>query len=134
MDTAAKILIVGGILNLAYGFITGFFMGAIRQNQPTVPKYLTLAHTGPLMQGPMLLGLVLALDLSPLWLTVEMAAAILLVVGSVALAAKDTLNWRQRVDDEFQERPVIGIILGAISVITSTVGLTIVLVGVVQGL
>ena len=134
METAAKILIVGGVLNLTYGFLTGFFMGVIRQQQPAVPKYLTLAHTGPLMQGPMLLSLVFALELSPLTPTVETAAALLLVVGSVALAAKDTLNWRQDVHDEFQERPKMAMILGGLSVITSTVGLIIVILGVVQGL
>lgn len=134
MDTAAKILIVGGVLNLAYGFITGFFMVAIRQQQPVVPKYLTLAHMGPLMQGPMLLSLVIALNLSPLTPAVESAAAILLVAGSICLAAKDTLNWVQSVLDEFRERPTAGVILGALSVITSTIGLIIVMAGVWQGL
>lgn len=134
MSPAEKILIVGGIVNLAYGFLTGFFMGVIRQREPVVPKYLTLAHTGPLMQGPMLLGLVFALQLSPLAPSLEFAAASLLVVGSFFLAAKDTLNWLQQVQDEFRERPTIGMVLGSLSVLTATVGLLIILVGVFQGL
>ena len=58
METAAKILIVGGILNLAYGFLTGVFLAGARKKAPTASKYLILAHTGPLMQGPMLLEFV----------------------------------------------------------------------------
>ena len=134
MSSAEKILIVGGIVNLAYGFLTGFSMGVIRQREPVVPKYLTLAHTGPLMQGPMLLGLVFALQLSTLSPVLELVASCLLVAGSFFLATKDTWNWLRGIEDEFREKPTIGMILGGLSVFTATAGLLIMLIGVWQGL
>lgn len=58
MTLAEQILVLGGIINLVYGFITGFILAAIRQKKVEAPKYLMFAHIGPLMQGAMLLGLV----------------------------------------------------------------------------
>jgi len=86
------------------------------------------------MQGPMLLSLVFALNLSPLSTSTESLAAWLLVAGSVFLAAKDTLYWAQGIKDEFQERPLSGVVLGSLSVLSSTLGLAILVFGVFQGL
>ena len=55
MEIAAKILIVGGVLNLAYSFLTGLLLANTRRRSPAASKYLVFAHVGPLMQGPMLL-------------------------------------------------------------------------------
>ena len=132
MTTAERILIVGGVLNLAYAFVTGFILSAIRMKRPEAPKYLMLAHMGPLMQGAMLLGLVWAVQMSSLLESIEAWAAGLLVAGSLFLGAKDTVNWRQGVQDEFKEMPRVGMILGALSVLTATAGLFIIVVGVVR--
>src|SRR3989304_655219 len=106
METAAKVLIVGGVLNLAYGVITGLILTSVRSRSPEAPRYLTLAHIGPLMQGPMLLGLAVATGLSSLAAGVETTAAWLLVAGSVGIAAGDTLHWLSKTGDAFAKRPV----------------------------
>ncbi len=134
METAAKILIVGGVLNLAYSFVTGFFLAKTRRTSPHASKYLVFAHVGPLMQGPMLLSLVFAVALSPQPALVKTLAASLMVAESGFLAAKDTLNWTQGVKDEFVERPLGGMVLGGISVQLGVVGLLIFIVGIFQGL
>lgn len=134
METAAKILIVGGVLNLAYGFITGFIIGRIRMGSPTVSKYLMTAHTGTFMQGSMLLGLNFALAMSELSTDVEQAAAFLLVLGSITLALKDTLNWLANVEDEFSERASGITELTIASVLCSTVGFVIILFGVLTAI
>lgn len=133
VDTAAKILVVGGMLNLLYGFVTGIFLSNVRKRQAEAPKYLTLAHMGPLMQGPMLLGLVFAVDLSPLPGNLEVAAALLLIIGTLLLDAKDTLHWLGGIKDEFAEKPV-GYYLAMVAVPASSVGMAILIWGVFQGL
>jgi len=134
MDSAAKILIIGGVMNLAYGLLTGFFLATERMTKPEAPKYLIFAHVGPLMQGPMLLSLIFAVNLSPLSYGTESLAAWLLVAGSVFLAAKDTIYWMQGIRDEFVQRPPGGIVLGSLSAISSTLGLAILVFGVFRGL
>jgi hypothetical protein len=129
MEIAAKILILGGMLNLAYSFVTGFFLAYVRRTNPQASKYLVFAHVGPLMQGPMLLGLVFAVDVAPLAPGVKILAASFMVAESAFLAMKDTLNWIQGVKDEFVERPR-GLYLGGISIVTGIVGLLILIVGV----
>jgi hypothetical protein len=134
MDSAAKILIIGGVLNLAYGLFTGFFLAKERMNRPEAPKYLIFAHVGPLMQGPMLLSLVFAINFSPLSSRTESLAAWLLVAGSMFLATKDTFYWIQGIRDEFAQRPPSGIVLGSLSAISSTLGLAILVFGIFRGL
>ena len=95
MTFAEELLVLGGVINLIYGFITGFILAVIRQKQAVAPKYLMFAHIGPLMQGAMLLGLVFAVQMSTLADGVETAGAALLVVGALLLATKDTINWWQ---------------------------------------
>lgn len=131
MTLAEQILVLGGIINLVYGFITGFMLAAIRQKQPVAPKYLMFAHIGPLMQGAMLLGLVFAVQMSNLAAGVETAGAALLTSGAFLLAAKDTINWWQTIGDEFGEKPVLGLALGTLSVLASSVGLLILAFGVI---
>ena len=133
METAAKIVIVGGVLNPAYSFVTGFLLANARRVSPRASKYLVFAHVGPLMQGPMLLSLVFAATLSPQPALVKTLAASLMVAESGFLAAKDTLNWVQGVKDEFVERPP-GVVLGGISILLGVVGLLIFIVGVFLGL
>lgn len=121
-------------MNLAYGLLTGFFLATERMTKPEAPKYLIFAHVGPLMQGPMLLSLIFAVNLSPLSYGTESLAAWLLVAGSVFLAAKDTIYWMQGIRDEFVQRPPGGIVLGSLSAISSTLGLAILVFGVFRGL
>ena len=134
METAAKVLILGGVLNIAYSLLTGIPAAIIRQKSPTYPKYLRFVHIGSLMWGPLLMSLVLAIELSPLGQPMELAAAWLMVIASIALNAKDTINWLQGIEDDFAEKPLIPTICGVVSALTSIIGITIILVGVIQGL
>ena len=131
MTFAEDLLVLGGVINLIYGFITGFVLAVIRQKQAVAPKYLMFAHIGPLMQGAMLLGLVFAVQMSTLADGVETAGAALLVVGALLLATKDTINWWQTIGDEFREKPVLGLAIGTLSVLTSSAGLLILTIGVI---
>ncbi len=131
MTFAEDLLVLGGVINLIYGFITGFILAVIRQKQAVAPKYLMFAHIGPLMQGAMLLGLVFAVQMSTLADGVETAGAALLVVGALLLATKDTINWWQTIGDEFREKPVLGLAIGTLSVLTSSAGLLILTIGVI---
>ena len=133
METAAKVLIVGGVLNLAYGVVTGLVLTSIRSRSPEAPRYLTLAHIGPLMQGPMLLGLAVATGLSSLAEGLETLAAWLLVAGSAGIAAGDTLNWLGGVGDAFAERSP-GLFSQAAGGVFTAIGLLILIVGVFRGL
>lgn len=134
MESAAKILIIGGVLNIAYGLLTGIPAGIIRQNSPTYSKYLRFVHIGALMWGPILISLALAIELSTLNTNIEQVAAILMVTASVLLNAKDTLNWLMRVDDEFAEKPPLPLLFGVLSSLASLIGIAIIIVGVLQGL
>lgn len=133
MEYAEKVLIVGGVFNLGYGAITGLIISRLRTNGPDVPRHLTLAHIGPLMQGPMLLALVIAFALSSLPSGLEGFTAWLLVGGSFGIAAGDTILWRSGAVDAFAERPP-GFFFQAIGGILTAAGIAITIVGVIKGL
>ncbi len=133
MDTASKILVLGGLGNLAFGFLTGFAMARERGRSPTVNKYLNLSHMGGLMWAPILLSLVVAVNLSSLSPLYESLAAALLVAASVLLGLKDILNWLRSVDDEFVTRP-FAFYLGGLSAIAGCTGLAILLTGALRAL
>jgi len=132
METAAKVLVLGGVLNLAYGFALGVAMARARTTAPEAPRYLVLAHVGPLMQGPMLLALTIALALSTLSPGWEQLAAWSLVAGSAGVAAGDTMHWRSGTADAFATRGP-GFSLQSAGAGASSLGLALVLIGVVQG-
>jgi len=133
METAAKVLIVGGMLNLSYGAITGLFLTSVRSRSAEAPRHLTLAHIGPFMQGPMLLGLSVATTLSDLAGGIETLAAWLLVAGSAGIAGGDTLHWLNETKDGFAER-TIGFYLQAAGGTFTSLGIFIFLIGVLKGL
>jgi hypothetical protein len=134
MEQAAVVLVVGGMFNLFYGYLTGFFFAAARQKSEFAPRYLVMAHVGPYMQGAMLLGLVFAVRLSQLSDGTETAAAAALVVSSFCIAGKDTINWLQGVSDEIREKPPLQVLLGTVGVITGVVGFGILFYGVIGAL
>lgn len=134
MDMATKILIIGGLVNLAYGLLTGIPAGIIRQNHPSYSKYLRFVHVGSLMWGPILLSLSMALPLSTLSSDLETLAAVLMVAASLLLDAKDTLNWLWGVTDEFAQKPKLPLALGTLSSLCSIVGVAILIIGCIKGL
>ncbi|TGL75744.1 hypothetical protein [Leptospira yasudae] len=125
-----KILIIAGVLNLAYGSLTGFPYALARKKAEFPSRYLQAAHIGSLMQGAMLLGLVVAFRYSNFSETLALIGASLFAISSFFLALKDTANWLQGIKDEFQENPILGKALGAIGVITNLVGIVVIVYGV----
>ena len=134
ITVADKVLIAGGVLNLAYGTLLGYPIVVIRaKGAPATPRYLLAAHVGALLHAAILLGLVWAARLSTLgpgWLD---TAAWLVVVSSALIAAKDTLNWLTGVQDEFSEKANTAP-LAALGAVTEPIGIGIFLVGVLTAL
>jgi hypothetical protein len=134
MTVAEKVLIVGGVLNLAYGVLLGFPITATRlKGAPATPKYLMAAHVGTLLHAAVLLGLVWAARLSTLASGWHDVAAGLVVASSALIAAKDTSNWLSGVQDEFAEKAKTAP-LGALGALAETTGIGIFLVGVLTSL
>src|SRR5215472_19223310 len=102
ISAAEKVLIAGGMLNLAYGTLLGYPITVIRaKGAPATPKYLMAAHVSALLHAAILLGLAWAARLSALGPGWQDAAAWLVVVSSALIAAKETVNWLTGVQDEF---------------------------------
>lgn len=88
ITVAEKVLIAGGVLNLAYGVLLGYPITVIRaKGAPAVPKYLLAAHVGALLRAAVLLGLAWAARLSALGPGWRDVAAWLLVAASALIAA-----------------------------------------------
>lgn len=134
METAAKILVLAGVLSIAYGLLTGIPAAVIRQKNPSYRKYLRLVHIGALMWGPILISLALAIELSTLNENFELLAVWFMVGSSILLNAKDTINWLTAVQDEFAEKPRLPLALGGLSAVGSLLGIAIILIGVIQGM
>lgn len=130
---AARILILGGLANLVYGFLTGQFLTEARRNRPDAPPTSVLAQPSPLMTGPALLGLVFALGLSSLSERTETIAAWLLVAGSAGIALNDTLDWMKKAGGAAGRRS-LGFYLATIGATAMTAGLIILTVGTIAGL
>jgi len=134
--TAEKVLIVGGVLNLAYGALLGFPIIVTRaRGASTAPRYLMSAHIGTLLHAAVLLGLVWAARLSTLGSGWESVAAWILVVSSALIAAKDTLNWVTGTTDEFKGKArTWAIPLGGLGAVGEPFGIGVFLVGVLMAL
>jgi hypothetical protein len=134
MDTATKILLVAGMVNLLVGALSGIPMGVVRMGgAEVVPKYLTMLHLAGLMHGPILIGVGFAITISTLSPWVNTAAAIILAVASALLLVKDFLNWRQGVTDEFAQKSV-GLMIGNLFGPVHIIGLGLATVAVISGL
>jgi hypothetical protein len=134
MTVAEKVLIAGGILNLAYGALLGYAIVAIRvRGAPATPRYLMAAHISVILHAAILLGLAWAARLSTLDSGLEGAAAGLLVFSSALIAAKDTINWLTAVQDEFAEEAKTAPLAG-IAAVAEPTGIGIFLVGVLTAL
>jgi small-conductance mechanosensitive channel len=130
ITAAEKVLIVGGVLNLAYGMLLGYPIVVIRvKGASATPRYLLVTHISTLLHAAILLGLVWAARLSALGPGWQVAAASLIVASSVLIAAKDTMNWLTGVKDEFSEK-ARNAPLGVLGALAATVGVGIFVVGV----
>ncbi len=134
MEPGMKILVWGGLANLVYGFLTGFLFAQARGSSEFAPRYLVMAHVGPLMQGTMLLALTAAIPLILLPGTAMTLGCALLVLSSACFAIKDTINWHLGVTDEFRQRPAIPRLLALTGAPIATMGLLILVVGAIRGI
>ena len=134
LTVAEKVLITGGVLNLAYGVILGYPITVIRaKGAPAVSKYLMAAHVSALLHAAILLGLVWAARLSTLGPGWQDVAAWLVVVSSALIAAKDTVNWLTGVQDEFGGKAKTTP-LAALAALAMPTGVGIFVVGVLEAL
>jgi hypothetical protein len=134
ITVAEKVLIAGGVLNLAYGALLGYAIVVNRmKGAPATPKYLMAAHIGTLLHAAVLLGLVWAARLSALGPGWRDVAAWLVVVSSALVAAKDTSNWLAGVQDEFTEKAKTTL-LGGLAALGEPIGIGIIVVGVLKAL
>lgn len=134
MATADKVLIAGGVLNIAYGMLLGFAIVVIRtRGFATTPRYLHAAHIGTMLQAGVLLGLAWAVQLSPLGSGWEQLAAWLLVIASGLVAVMDTANWIGGVSDAFAEGSKSAV-LGGLAGTADAIAAVILVVGVIKDL
>jgi len=133
-ETSSRILVVAGMVNLLVGAISGVPMGLLRQHgAETVPKYLTMVHLGGLMNGPILIAVGFSLGMSRLTPWIDTTAAVVLAVASVVLIAKDAINWRQGITDEFAQHS-LGLKLGWLFGPLETIGLALATAAVLSGM
>lgn len=102
-DTAARILVIGGMSVLSLGFLLGIPMARARSKAPRAPRYLFAAHLASIVQGALLLALTIAVEFSELAAGVEVAASSSLVGGIALFDLGLVLNWVQGVEDGFGE-------------------------------
>lgn len=135
ITVAEKVLIAGGVLNLAYGVLLGYPVTVIRvKGAPATPKYLMATHVSTLLHAAVLLGLVWTAQLATLGPGRQDAAAWLVTVSSALIAAKDTLNWLIGVKDEFSEKPKTAAPFAALAALGTTIGVGIFVLGVLKAL
>lgn len=104
MDVATRILIVGGMAVLSFGFVLGIPMAMARNRASRAPRYLVTAHLAAIIQGGLLLALTVAVGFSGLSAGIETTIAGLLVGGIALFDLGLVINWLQGVDDAFGEK------------------------------
>ncbi len=133
MDTASRLLIVGGSAVLVYAFLLGIAVSSARMKAPAANRYLMTAHLAGIIQAAVLFGLSRVVEMSTLPERVETVAASLLVSGVALFEAGVTANWLQRVGDQFVDRPLGWWLLSASAPLNIT-GAVIVFIGVLRAL
>ena len=134
MDTAAKVLIIGGLASLTYSFVMAFVLSRARLADPMADRSRLLqVHVVTLWEGFMLLGLVWAVALSNLSNGVETFAAVLLVAAAALQAVSNTLAWRRDITNLFATKGP-AYVMAATNAVLAAVGLVILLIGALKGL
>lgn len=123
MAYAVRVLVIGGVLNLALSFLLGWVLSAKRMKDPmSKHHWLLTAHTVSLQQGLMLIAIGYALSLTRVSSTVAAWAAWLLVAASVFQDFSGIVNWWRHTGDQFAERSG-GWVLATINAFLNTAGL-----------
>jgi len=132
MTTATRVLIVGGMSVLVFGFLLGIPMAAARSKAPQPPRYLFAAHLAAILQGGLLLALTIAVSVSTLSARVDTAAAAVLLAGVALFDLGLATNWLQGVQDGFGEKS-IGNKVSAVGTPLVLIGTGILFYGVLSG-
>jgi hypothetical protein len=134
-DTAAKILVIGGLASLLFSFGMAFRLALARMADHEADHHLLLGvHVVSLWEGFMLLGLVWAVALSDLPTGWETAAALLLVAGGTLQLISNTMAWRENNTNLFAPPRGLTFQLARVNAILALAGLLILVVGAVKGL
>lgn len=104
MDTATRVLVIGGMSVLSFGFLLGIPMAAARSKASQAPRYLFAAHLAAIIQGGLLLALTIAVGFSALDAGIETAAACVVLAGVALFDLGLATNWLQGVRDGFAEK------------------------------
>jgi hypothetical protein len=133
MDTATRVLVVGGMSVLAAGLLLGIPMAAARNKAPRAPRYLLIAHLAAIIQGGLLLALTVAMGFSIQSKGIETTAASVLVGGVGLFILGNAMNWLHGTQDAFADKTV-GNKVAAAGTPLILVGAGIILYGVVAAL
>ena len=106
MTTATRVLVVGGMAVLMFGFLLGIAMAVARSKAPQAPRYLFATHLAAIIQGGVLLALTVAVSFSTLSDNLETAAVSVLLAGVVLFDLGLATNWLQGVRDGFGEKSI----------------------------
>ena len=110
METAIRILIVGGTSVLFFGLLMGIPMVMARKKASRPPRYLFAAHLVPIIQGGLLLALTIPVEFSALSAMMATVTAVCLLGGMVFFIGGLFLNWLQGVEDAFAENAPGGLV------------------------
>lgn len=132
MSTAQQLFLIYAMLVLGLGFLLGSILGMLRMQQPSI-RSLATAHVETLMQGAMHLGLAFAVGLVGFDSGLATVGAWLLVIGSAMQAFGVTMNWIQKVKDQFAEKS-LGYMVNSASTFVAVPGLAITMFGVLTNL
>jgi hypothetical protein len=134
-DTAAKILIIGGLASLLFSFVMAFNLALQRMADPEADRQRLLqVHIVSLWEGFMLLGLVWAVALSDLSSGLETTAALLIVAGGALQLISNTMAWRQNITNLFAMPRGLAFQLARVNAFLAFAGLVILIVGALKGL
>jgi hypothetical protein len=133
LSAAVRILLVGGLANVVLSFTLGWILSSRRLKGPMEPhRWLLVAHEVSLQEGLLLLGLSFAMTFARLSGTLAFAAAWLLVAASAFQDFSGVVNWLRGTNDQFAEKSA-GWVLASVNAVLNSVGLVILVVGVVRG-
>jgi hypothetical protein len=133
LSPACRVLVLGGIGNIALSFLLGWVLSAKRMGGPMEPhRWLLVAHEVSLQEGLLLLGVTVAMPyaLLPPW--AALLGAWLLVAASVFQDSSGIVNWLRGTGDQFAQRST-GWVLASINAVLNTAGLGVVAFGVARG-
>jgi hypothetical protein len=96
-----SILIVFGVLNLAFATIAGYFLywDRVRDVSDAPPRFALITHTSAMTSGLILLALSVAIEFTGFTSSINVGLALLAVAASIGSAIRNMYSWRLRHED-----------------------------------